>query len=164
VDGAALPAGADVVGQGAQGVSYQQSQAPGNIYTYESSGAFQFSTDGARHLMLGLMNTTVLNLGFQKLEFNVSNHGVDLYSESFTSLAEAQSFFSQHVLDLGILGAGMHDVAIHTVWNLEAQSGYAFDYALALMPVPEPQAWLMLGCGLLLFMLRGRRLLCGLRD
>jgi hypothetical protein len=79
-------------------------------------------------------------------------------------LAEAQSFFNTRIVDLGIFGAGMQDVVVHTAWNLEAQSGYAFDYALALMPVPEPQVWLMLLGGLLLFMLGHNGKLSGLRD
>jgi hypothetical protein len=106
-----------------------------------------------QHLWIDLLGATSAGEAFYAFDFSISNNGAVLYSNSFSSVDEANLFFSGHLLDLGVLGAGMQNLVINS--GLYAVSGgYGFNYTLA---VPEPLEWLLMLSGLALVMVAARR-------
>jgi hypothetical protein len=147
-----------LIGSGVQGASYAIDGA-GQALTYVMTGEFQFEMVAGRNLLIGFLGASALNTGFDLLDLSISNHGVSLFSHTFSSLAEANLFFSDRVLDLGLFGAGMQDVIITSSLTASSANGYAFSYALgsAVTAVPEPSGWLLLMVGLTAVLVVARR-------
>lgn len=141
-----------------------------------TSGEFSFATDSAQRLLLGFVSSTFAGAGFDALDLTISNNGVTLLSQSFATLAAANLFFNDHVLDLGLFGAGNQHLVINSSMTYAQQGAYAFNYVLGggssfntsalgvamldnVSAVPEPSAWLMmsLGMGGMLLVARRRR-------
>jgi hypothetical protein len=144
--------GLDVAGIGSQTASF------GGIgsYTFTTSGAVSVTGNGGGHLLLGLLSGFGVGGGFSNLDFSVTSGGVLLFTQSFASFDAAQGFFNNGMLDLGVAGAGVHDVLVSTAFTQTAGQGYGFNYVIGvgnalLAPVPEPQTWAMmlLGSGVL---------------
>jgi len=163
-----LPAGGPLaalagtlVGSGVQAASYAP-EAAGNVVTYVTSGAFQFSAAADQHLLLGFLGASSLNTGFDLLNLTISNNGAALYSHSFSTLDEANLFFNAQVLDLGLLGAGLQDVTVTSELIASSANGYAFSYVigsglLTATAVPEPSTWLLLLLGATVLLVTRRR-------
>jgi len=153
----------DVVGAGMQGAVNTQQWDASTLHQATTSGDFQFSTAQAQHLLIGFISSTFLGNGFNALDLSISANGTQLYSHTFTSLGEANAFFNDHVLDLGLFGAGAQDVLISSTYSFIDPAGYAFNYAVdGVLPhgptaVPEPSAWMLLVIGLGGLMLVARR-------
>jgi hypothetical protein len=106
IDGASNVAGVllgprDVVfGTAILGANYA-SDGGGASYTYSASSTFDFGYSG--DLMLGLIGGQQTGFaggaGFQSLEFTIDANGVEILDTTFRSLAVAESFFHDDVID-----------------------------------------------------------------
>ncbi|GGY52357.1 hypothetical protein [Pseudoduganella albidiflava] len=165
--GAVIPAGAPTVAAALEG---QPIAAVGRMLGVSTSPAvpgahhlttasFRFDTLAPGALTLGLLDFRSAGIGFTELELIVSNHGSELFSWTFDSLAAAQAFFDDNVLDLGMLGAGSQDILIAADFTFGASGRFDFDYVLGaqgLAPVPEPQVWMLMLLGLTVLLVRAR--------
>jgi hypothetical protein len=76
-------------------------------------------------------------LGFQSMELTVTANGVELLESTFRSLAVAESFFRDRVIDLGSdLGGPGIDLTIAYNLVADGSGGFGFDFA-----APEPSTW-----------------------
>lgn len=150
---AAELAGGEIIGVG----SMQASRALALTYdtnSYVTAANFQFDTTGERYLTLGLLGSLVQGTGLRELELTVSNHGTELFSQTFASIADAQLFFSDNALNLGVLGAGSQDVLVSAGFTYTGAGGFSFQYALGVSAVPEPQTWMLMLLGLTVVLVR----------
>ena len=153
IDGASNVAGAllgprDMVfGTAILGANYA-TDGGGESHTYSASSTFDFGYGG--DLMLGLIDDQhdgfAGGLGFQSMEFTILAHGVEIFDLTFESLAVAESFFDDSVINLGSnLGP---DIDLTFAYNLVADGsgGFGFDFAVG-GAVPEPSTWAMMLIG-----------------
>ena len=153
IDGASNVAGAllgppDMVfGTAVLGANYA-TDGGGASHTYSGSSTFDFGYGG--DLMLGLIDDQHAGfaggLGFQSMEFTILSHGVEIFDLTFESLAVAESFFDDSVINLGSnLGP---DIDLTFAYNLVADGsgGFGFDFAVG-GAVPEPSTWAMMLLG-----------------
>src|SRR3984885_3473112 len=153
IDGASNFAGAllgprDMVfGTAILGANYA-TDGGGASHTYSASSTFDFGYGG--DVMLGLIDDQhegfAGGLGFQSMEFAILDHGVAIFDLTFKSLAVAESFFDDSVINLGSnLGP---DVDLTFAYNLVADGsgGFGFDFAVG-GAVPEPSTWAMMLIG-----------------
>ena len=75
----------------------------GESNTYSASSTFDFGYRG--DLQLGLIDSQLTGFssgaGFQSMEFTITADGVEILDTTFRSLAVAESFFHDDVIDLG---------------------------------------------------------------
>ena len=64
----------------------------------------QLATRGT--LVAGFYNATALGTGFASLTFTLTGDGATLISQTFTTLAAANAFFTDHAVSLGSLATG----------------------------------------------------------
>jgi hypothetical protein len=153
IDGASNVAGAllgprDMVfGTAILGANYA-TDGGGASHTYSASSTFDFSYGG--DLMLGLIDDQHAGfpgeLGFQSMEFTILDNGVEIFDLTFKSLAVAESFFDDSVINLGSnLGP---DIDLTFAYNLVADGsgGFGFDFAVG-GAVPETSTWAMMLIG-----------------
>lgn len=165
----ALPAAvADTVsllGVGSHAAVYSGGSVTGTA-VYSNTGQFQFASDAGGHLLLGFLSSAFTGDG--TLDLLIANNGVQLFSQSFTSLSAASLFFTDNLLDLGTFGGGTQNLSITSTLNFAAPGSYAFNYVIGnnafqlnggISPTPEPETWLMmsLGMGGIVLMARRRR-------
>lgn len=125
-----------------------------------TSSEFQFVSVVDQHLLIAFLGAG--GTGFDSLDLSISSHGNLLFSQSFTSLSDANLFFTDKVLDLGLFGAGAQDIVVRSSLA-GAAYGYAFNYVLggsglagignvagglAVSAVPEESSWMMMMIGL----------------
>ena len=113
--------GAMSIGYGGQGQSL----------TYQTTASFQFGYGANRHLLLGFESQSSLGAGFDSSILHVFIDSLLAYERSFTNLADAQDFFDDNTIDLGMTSSGGH-VNVQLVFDLTASqisSGFQFDYA-----------------------------------
>ena len=125
-------------------------------------GQFQFVSAVDQHLLIAFLGAG--GTGFDTLDLSISNHGTLLFSQSFTSLSDANLFFTDRVLDLGLFGAGAQDIVVRSSLAGAAYD-YAFNYVLGggrlgpvggvggvggagVSAVPEESSWMMMMIGL----------------
>jgi hypothetical protein len=153
IDGASNVAGAllgprdAVFGTAILGANYA-TDGGGASHTYSGSATFDFGYGG--DLMLGLIDDQDAGfpggLGFQSMEFTILDNGVEILDVTFESLAVAESFFHDSVINLGSnLGP---DIDLTFGYNLVADGsgGFGFDFAVG-GAVPEPSTWAMMLIG-----------------
>ena len=91
-----------VFGTAILGANYA-SDGGGESNTYSASSTFDFDYGG--DLQLGLIdsqeNGFTGGAGFQSMEFTIEADGVEVLDVTFGSLAIAESFFHDDVIDLG---------------------------------------------------------------
>jgi hypothetical protein len=136
--------------------------AAGASNTYSASSTFDFADRG--DLELGLIdnqeNGFADELGFQSMEFTIAADGVDILDVTFRSLAGADSFFHDDVIDVGYDFGANIDLTFGYTLIADGSGGFAFDFALGganLQPIPEPSTWAMMLVGLSGFGLMGWR-------
>ncbi len=112
--------------------------------TYSASSTFDFAYKG--DLVLGLIAPLDgAPTDFQQIDFTVTLDGADVVDETFTSLAAADAFFDDHVLDLGAV-SGVSDVTFSYDLVAGGAGGYGMDLAFG-GAVPEPSTWAMMLIG-----------------
>ena len=124
------------------------SDGGGESETYSASSTFEFGYGG--DLQLGLIDDQVTGfangLGFQSMEFTIAENGVEILDVTFGSLAIAESFFRDDVIDLGAdLGPSI-DLTFGTKLIADGPGGFGFDLAIG-GAVPEPSTWAMMLVG-----------------
>jgi PEP-CTERM motif len=152
IDGAHDVAGAllgprDVVfGAAVVGANYA-TDGGGESHTYSATSTFDFGYGG--DLMLGLIdsqeNGFAGGLGFRSMEFTIVDNGVEILDSTFESLAVAESFFRDRVIDLGS-DFGGPGIDLTIAYNLVADGCFGFDFAVG-GAVPEPSTWAMMLIG-----------------
>jgi hypothetical protein len=99
--GAAFAAAdATVLGTGAQGAFYSANALGAHGYSSTISWELD-STNLEGHLLVGLLNSSTFGGGFDTLNFEIDENGLVALVMTFTSAADATSFFSDNLLDLG---------------------------------------------------------------
>jgi hypothetical protein len=107
-----------------------------------------------QHLVVGLLDPIFTDSGFDSLEFSILGQGNMLFDQTF-SFSEAQSFFDDHVIDLGslsdIVGSGLNlNLAFNFSLEGANNSGFDFNFIFAdPSPTPIPGAVWLFGSGLI---------------
>jgi hypothetical protein len=136
-----------VFGTAILGANYA-SDGSGESETYSASSTFDFGYPG--DLQLGLIDDQVSGfangLGFQSMEFTIQADGVEVLDVTFGSLAIAESFFRDDVIDLGADFGPNFDLTFGYTLVADGPGGFGFDFALG-GAVPEPSTWAMMLAG-----------------
>lgn len=154
----------ELYGVGMQGASGGFNPDLPSAQAGANSGQFQFVSAVDQHLLIAFLGAG--GSGFDTLDLSISNHGTLLFSQSFTSLSDANLFFTNRVLDLGLFGAGAQDIVVRSSLAGAAYD-YAFNYVLGsgglgpvgggtggigagagVSAVPEESSWMMMMIGL----------------
>jgi hypothetical protein len=116
----------------------------GEALSYQTTAHFNFNY-AAGDFLLGLESQGSLGAGFDSAILDVFVDSFRAYERSFTSLADAQAFFTDDLIDIGFQRGGMADVEL--VWSQTGSaisSGFQFDYAFgttaAAVPGPIAEA------------------------
>jgi PEP-CTERM motif len=120
----------------------------GESNTYSASSTFDFGYGG--DLQLGLIDNQqsgfANGLGFQSMEFTITADGVEILDTTFRSLAIAESFFRDDVIDLGADFGPNIDLTFGYTLIADGPGGFGFDLAIG-GAVPEPSTWAMMLVG-----------------
>lgn len=103
-----------------------------------------------KNLILGLFGAESTGTGFEDLSLSVIAMGESVIDESFTSLAEATSFFNDHLFNLGELNneESLIDFQIEFSMNLEnADDAFTFDFVFGNADPRMPNAPMTFGGG-----------------
>ena len=99
---------------------------------------------GADDLYLGLSSDTVLGAGFSKLTFELFKQGTAIVDKVFTTVASANSYFTDDLQNLGLWDSGVSGSldlqAALTEVASGAGNGYGIDLGLAIAPPPAAPA------------------------
>jgi hypothetical protein len=124
-------------------------------YPHPSRAAFEPSarsqesvrfTQNGGIFVLDLLSSNALGTGFDNALFTISLNGGVIDSQSFTDLASAEAFFSNHLINVPLL-AGPNSVLIGFSETMSSiPEGFSFDYAVASVSnVPDrcspPRRW-----------------------
>jgi hypothetical protein len=116
--------------------------------TYSASSTFDVGYGG--DLQLGLIDdkqTGFANgLGFQSMEFTIDADGAEILDVTFRSLAVAESFFHDDVIDLGSDFGPNIDLTFGYTLVADGSGGFGFDFVLG-GAVPESSTWAMMLLG-----------------
>jgi hypothetical protein len=136
-----------VFGTAVLGANYA-SDGGGESYTYRATSTFDFAYGG--DLELGLIdnqeNGFAGGAGFQSMEFSIEANGVEILDTTFRSLAIAESFFRDDVLDLGSDFGPNFDLTFGYTLVADGAGGFGFDFAIG-GAVPETSTWAMMLAG-----------------
>jgi hypothetical protein len=120
----------------------------GGSETYSATSTFDFGYGG--DLQLGLIDDQqsgfANGLGFQLMEFTIMADGVEVLDVTFGSLAIAESFFHDDVIDLGSDFGSNIDLTFGYTLVADGSGGFGFDLAIG-GAVPEPSTWAMMLVG-----------------
>ena len=152
------------VGVGEMSAAY--GGATGQTVQYEDTALFNFTTKTTELLDLNLLLDNFSGIGFDNLKLVVAAGTLSPQTYSFSTLASAESFFSDHSLSLGSFASGNQSVSLEysLTYNAgtraTAGAGFGFTYDLAeLAPAslafapssvatPEASTWVMMLIGL----------------
>ena len=112
--------------------------------TYSASSTFDFGyRDDLRLRLIDDQQSGFANgLGFQSMEFTIMADGVEVLDVTFGSLAIAESFFRDDVIDLGLDFGPNIDLTFGYTLIADGPGGFGFDLAIG-GAVPEPSTWAM---------------------
>jgi hypothetical protein len=122
----------------------------GESHTYSATSTFDFGYGG--DVLLGLIGSQESGfgngLGFQSLEFTIVANDVEILDTTFRSLAIAESFFHDSVIDLDSDFGPNIDLTFGYKLVAEGSGGFGFDFAVGgIAPAPEPSTWALLLLG-----------------
>jgi PEP-CTERM motif len=124
------------------------SDGAGESGSYSASSTFDFGYRG--DLLVGLIDDQVSGfaggVGFQSMEFTIEANGVEILDATFRSLAIAESFFHDDVIDLGSDFGPNIDLTFGYTLVADGSGGFGFDFAVG-GAVPEPSTWAMMALG-----------------
>jgi hypothetical protein len=148
-----------VFGTAILGANYA-SDGGGESETYSASSTFDFGYGG--DLQLGLIDGQLTGFssgaGFQSMEFTIEADGVEILDTTFRSLAVAESFFHDDVIDLGSDFGPNIDLTFGYTLVADGSGGFGFDLAVGgLGAAPEPSTWAMMLAGFAGLGFMGRR-------
>ena len=120
----------------------------GESHTYSASSNLDFGYRG--DLMLGLIAGQQTGFtggsGFESMEFTIFADGVEILDSTFRSLAVAESFFHDDVIDLGSNLGSVIDLTIGYNLVADGPGGFGFDFAVG-GAVPEASSWALMLIG-----------------
>ena len=117
----------------------------GASVAYQESVDFVFN-DGT--FLLDLIDNTSLGTGFDSAEFQIILNGSLFDDQSFASLAVAQAFFSNNLIDIPT-GGGLNNIQVVFDETLSGGEGFNFDYGAAnLSDTPLPATFPLFATGL----------------
>jgi hypothetical protein len=131
-----LPASSTADGGGAMSIGYG---GDGKSLTYETEAFFEFTPPVATagDFALTLEHENSLGGGFDSSILDVYVNEAE-FSYSFSTLAEAQAFFTDDVIDLGSYSGGVISVNLdYRLTASEIGDGFAFSYRLGAVSAPE---------------------------
>jgi hypothetical protein len=102
----------------------------GESLTYQTTATFQFAHPANTDFLFGFESQGSLGTGFDSAMLDVFVNSVLAYQRSFTSLADAQAFFTDNPVEIGFGPGG--PATVQLVYDLTASqisSGFQFDYA-----------------------------------
>jgi hypothetical protein len=110
--------------------------------------------NGTGELEIGLIDRLSTNAGFSSLRFRLQINGASSVDRSFTDLGSANTYFTDHVLDLGVFpsGTAVTFKALLDVTTLNPSDGYDVDFVIGnVRPVPETSTGILVlgGAGIL---------------
>jgi hypothetical protein len=136
-----------VLGTAILGANYVPGGA-GEGGSYSASSTFDFGYRG--DLQLGLIDSQLTGFssgaGFESMEFTIEADGVEILDTTFRSLAVAESFFRDDVIDLGADFGPNIDLTFGYTLITDGPGGFGFDLAIG-GAVPEPSTWAMMLVG-----------------
>jgi hypothetical protein len=136
-----------VFGTAILGANYA-SDGGGESNTYSASSTFDFGCRG--DLQLGLIDSQLTGFssgaGFESMEFTITADAVEILDTTFRSLAVAESFFRDDVIDLGSDFGPNIDLTFGYTLVADGSGGFGFDLAVG-GAVPEPSTWAMMLVG-----------------
>ena len=133
---ASLAGGATTLGLGSLGANWNA----GTAHTYDANATYMFHLGASSNLNLGLLSMTSYGGGFDSLKFTVTSGSTVLLQDSFTSLASAQTFFTDHPVNLGTFGAGTQTIKVDYSLVASAWKGADISYLLSARIAPAAQA------------------------
>ena len=147
-----------VLGTGAQGGAIPGLGTLALPETVDSSSSWTVNTRGlGGPLLVGLLDSTSFGSGFQSLEFKITENGVMVVDDTFSTASAAQNFFHDRVLNLGNFSSTLplnltFDLAL-TATTIGTGTGFGELFVFGADPpiaTPEPNSlWLLLlGIGL----------------
>jgi hypothetical protein len=115
---------------------------------HSASSTFDFGYQG--DLQVGLIDSQLTGFssgaGFESMEFTIAADGEEIFDRTFTSLAIAESFFRDDVIDLGADFGPNFDLTFGYTLVADGPGGFGFDLAIG-GAVPEPSTWAMMLVG-----------------
>ena len=128
-------------GLGAMSIGYG---GQGQSLTYQTSATFQVTHPAHADFLIGFESQSSLGTGFDSAMLEVFVNSFLAYQTSFASLADAQAFFTDNPVDIGLASPGPATVdLVFDLTGSQLSSGFQFDYALGTDPpsaVPGPVA------------------------
>ena len=109
----------------------------GLLLSYQQSVSF---TQNGGSFALFLLSNDALGTGFDSAVFTISLNSIVIDSQSFTDLASAETFFSNHLIGVPLF-AGPNNVQFLFSETMSIPGGFSFDYAVAssgISAVPGP--------------------------
>ena len=99
----------------------------------------------AAAFVLDLLSSDALGTGFDSALFQILLNSAVIDSQSFTDLASAEAFFSNHLIGVPLL-AGFNSVQLAFSETMSGTEGFSFDYAVASSghqrgPRPHRRCW-----------------------
>jgi hypothetical protein len=111
----------------------------GTPLTYQQSASF---TQDGGFFVLDLLSSDALGIGFDSALFTISLNSLVVDSWSFTDVASAETFFSNHLINVPFLAGPTTVQLAFSETMIFGTAGFSFDYAVASVSfnVPGPIA------------------------
>lgn len=114
----------------------------GQSITYQGSASFNTSGD---NFFINLFGANSIGNGFDSATFEILMNGNIVDSQSFTTLAPAEAFFSNDFIGVSWT-SGLHDIQLAFAETLSRGDGFGFNYGVA-SGAPEPSTYAMMLIG-----------------